>query len=170
MVAASPENNEEYREAVAMMPRSKLENFVFEAANAMEDLEQENAQLRMDIDDVKKIDVEVIDGWRQWNQTLDEEREKWANLATDLSTEKYFLNEKIKRAREIIKSLLRTIGDMEINAMEYSQEGTKVLQLRTGYKKLLKMTKDAVDRYSNIDEELEAELLDEEDQDQDELS
>lgn len=150
--------SEEYKEAVSSMPRSRLEEFVFQAAKTMEDLEHENAQLSMDIDDVKKIDVEVIQGWREWSQSLDEEREKWAALATDLSAEKHLLHEEHNKALVTIEDLLRTIGDLEITAIEHSKEGTKTLQLRAGYKKIIKMMQETVDRYSRTGEESESEF------------
>lgn len=156
MVAATLEA---YEESVATMPRTNLEKFVIQSAQTMEDLEQENEQLKMDIDDVQKIDVEVIQGWREWTQTLDEEREKWATLATNLSTERQQLSQEHKEALQTIEDLLRTIGDIEITASEYSKEGTKKLQLRSGYKKIVKITQDTVDKYAQMNEESEAEPL-----------
>lgn len=144
------------------MPRTQLEKFVLQATQAMEELEQENAQLNMDIDDVKKIDIEVIDGWRKWNHELSEEREKWADLATRLSVEKQQLNKEYQLSIKIIENLLRALGDIEIIATERTEEGTKPPQLRSGYKKIVRITQEAVDKYSRIDKESEAEPLAEE--------
>lgn len=151
------ENQESYNTAISTMPRTQLEKFALQAANAMEELERENAQLKQDIDDVQKIDIKVIDGWRQWSQTVDEEREKWADTATRLSTEKQEIKEEYENAVETIENILEYLGDIESVAIEHSKEGSKVLLLRTGYKKLLKMIKEVVDKYAVVEEESEAE-------------
>ena len=152
-------NSHEYKNAVSVMTRTQLEKFALQATQTMEDLDSENAQLKMDVDDVKKIDVEVIEGWRQWSQALDEEREKWADLATRVSAEKQQLSKEHQHAIKIIESLLRTLGDIEIIAIDRSEEGIKPPQLRSGYKKIARMTQEAVDKYSEMDKKSEAKPL-----------
>lgn len=150
-------NQHSYESAVSTMPRSQLEKFSLQAANTMEELERENEQLKMDIADVQKIDIEVINGWREWHQTVDEEREKWAEMATRLSTEKQQVEQDYKKAVEVIESLLEVLNAIEATALEHSGHGTKTLDLRAGHKKIVKRVKEAVDKYAVIEEESEAE-------------
>lgn len=153
---AVQETSERYEQAVTTMPRTQLEKFSLQAANTMEELERENEQLKMDINDVQKIDIDVINGWRQWHQTVDEEREKWAEMATRLSTEKQILEQDYKKSVEVIESLLEVLSAIEATALEHSKQGTKTLDLRSGHKKIVKRVKEAVDKYAVIEEESEA--------------
>jgi chromosome segregation ATPase len=149
-------NPHSYENAVTTLPRTKLEEFALQAVQTMEDLERENKQLERDIEDVQKIDIDVIKGWREWIQTVNKDHEKWIDIATTLSTEKQEIKEKYRAATETIENIMESLGKIETIALAHSGEGTKTLQLRTGYKKLLKIIEEIVDKHSATEEESKA--------------
>ena len=150
VTAADPH---QYETAIATMPRKKLEEFALQAARAMEVLEQENMQLTQDVDDAKKIDMDVINGWRDWTQVIDEEREKWAAMATRLSEENQGANAELQQAVQVIETLLELLGNIASMAEEDSEDGSNAKSMRRGLKKIAKMSNAAIARYAVVEEE-----------------
>jgi len=149
VTAADPH---QYETAIATMPRKKLEEFALQAARAMEVLEQENMQLTQDVDDAKKIDMDVINGWRDWTQVIDEEREKWAAMATRLSEENQGANAELQQAVQVIETLLELLGNIASMAEEDSEDGSNAKSMRRGLKKIAKMSNAAIARYAVVEE------------------
>jgi glucuronate isomerase len=151
MVTAA--DNHSYEIAVSTMPRKKLEEFALQAARTMEVLEKENLQLTQDIDDSKKIDIEVINGWRSWSQVIDEEREKWASIATRLSEENQGINKEYQQAVQVIEALLELLGTIASQAGEDSEEGSNAKSMRRCLRKITKMANSAIAKYAVIEED-----------------
>jgi len=140
----------EYDLAASTMTRKQLEDFSIKAAKAMERLESENAKLRQDIDTAKKVDIDVITGWRRWMQTIDEERERWADMATRLSAENQDLKQKISSTEEESGELIRVIESIAEIALSESEDGTNAKGMRKGLKTIEKMASNVVRPYSEI--------------------
>lgn len=153
-------NSHQYESAVTTMPRKQLEEFALIAARTMETLEQENLQLKQDLDDSQKIDIEVINGWRTWTQMVDEEREKWAAIATRLSEENQGLSEEYKQAVDVIEKILDILGTFQEQAAEDSEDGSNAKSMRRTLKKIAKKSKETIAKYAVVegeDPELEPE-------------
>jgi len=137
----------EYETAVKHMTRRKLEEYAVAAAETLERLENENSQLRRDIQLAQVVDMDVIKGWQRWSQIADEEREKWADTATRLTGE----NEHLKGFMDLVErasgGILVALTDIGTMASEESEEGTNQKAMRKGLKKITQLAKEARQAY-----------------------
>ena len=135
------------------MTRRKLEEYAVAAAETLERLENENSQLRRDIQLAQVVDMDVIKGWQRWSQIADEEREKWADTATRLTGE----NEHLKGFMDLVErasgGILVALTDIGTMASEESEEGTNQKAMRKGLKKITQLAKEARQAYDEYFQE-----------------
>jgi hypothetical protein len=65
---------------LSTIDREELEAFTAEALVRMNNLESTVQRLEEQL----QVDPDVIDGWRDWCATVEDERKKWADTATEL--------------------------------------------------------------------------------------
>jgi hypothetical protein len=102
----------EYEVGIKGMTRDELERFAISAAQAMESLERDNAQLRFDLSTTSSVDPDVINQWREWLQTVEAEREKWSDLATTKSIENNQLIAENRHMRSVCQAILETLDSI----------------------------------------------------------
>jgi hypothetical protein len=119
----------DYEVGIKNMIRRDLEEFATKAAKTMETLENENRQLRFDIETAKTIDLDVINQWRDWTSTMDAERERWAELATNISIENKKLLEENKRMRYISERILETLDSIAKIAHDHADPKRQSMSL-----------------------------------------
>ena len=102
----------EYEVGIKGMSRDELEAFALSAAQAMERLERDNTQLRFDLSTTSNVDPDVINQWREWLQTVEAEREKWSELATEKSIENNQLIAENRHMRFVCEAILETLDSI----------------------------------------------------------
>ena len=107
----------------------------------------------MNVDDTKKVDPEVISGWRRWSQIVDQEREKWADTATDLSDKLQEMTASQEEGIITIQRLIAALEDISSKAREDSEEGTNSKAMRKCLQAIENIASDAIHRYSTRQEE-----------------
>ena len=141
----------DYKVAVSNMPSRELRAFAVKAAETLEVLECQNAQLRDDLDTALTVDLDVIKNWRGWCETLDQERDKWSKTATRLSVENTELQEQISQLEGTILTTIETLKNIidRTNAAASAPKG-KEPQLRTGLADIRKLAKDSSERLERL--------------------
>lgn len=89
---------------LSTVDRDELEAFATEALVRMNSLEGTIQQLEEQL----QVDPGVIDGWRDWCATVEEERKKWADVATDLERKLQAERKENSRLFQAVKDL--TVG------------------------------------------------------------
>jgi len=145
-----------YEVAVTTMPRHKLEEFALRAATTLEQLEEENAELQMNLDDTKKVDPKVISGWREWCQIVDQEREKWAATATRLSEDIQEITASQEECIMASNHLMSALKEIAERAKEDSEEGSNSKAMRKGLTMIEQIASDAMEMHLSKQEQLAA--------------
>lgn len=86
---------------LSTVSREQLEEFVTDSMSKLDRLEDAVKTLASQV----KIDPEVIEGWRNWIDIVDEERKKWADTATRLDGEKRAEKHENARLFQAVKDL-----------------------------------------------------------------
>lgn len=114
---------------IETMSRDELEEFAQNTLVALQELEIENEKLRLRLDTAAKVDIEVINSWRDTASRADKERNKWSRLATEMSQENQRLkamNEKLKLTSE---KILTTLDSIAKTAHDNASPKLKALKL-----------------------------------------
>jgi hypothetical protein len=96
------------------MNKDELLNFATTAIKTIERLEASNRQFREDLEASGTVDVEVIWRWRAWLETLNTERDNWAQLATTLSAENKALRAENQKIIDRCASVLRMLDGISV--------------------------------------------------------
>jgi hypothetical protein len=116
------------------LPRKQLERIAAVATVKVDDLYQNLVALQTTLAQNAEVDQEVIEGWRSWMNTLDEDREAWAGRATRLAY-------KVTEQRKQIGSDVACIKGLEVElekiidiCQENADDEKKTLHLRRALK------------------------------------
>jgi hypothetical protein len=108
---------------LSTVPREDLEQFAAESVEKLQRLESSVQQLESQLN----VDPDVIDGWRSWVETIDEERKKWSDLATRLDRDNKSRKTENARLFQAVKDL--TIVLERIHSIAGRSRGDKVRML-----------------------------------------
>jgi DNA repair exonuclease SbcCD ATPase subunit len=116
------------------LPRKQLERIASVATVKVDDLYQKLVSLQTTLAQNAEVDQEVIEGWRSWMNTLDEDREAWAERATRLAYQVTEQRKKLGVDIACIKGLEAELEKIIDICQENSDEEKKTLHLRRALK------------------------------------
>jgi len=114
---------------IRLMSRNELEEFTDRVVQLVMNLEEENKSLRYEASASKTIDIEVINGWRNWNETLDNERKKWSDMATQTSADNIELRRENDHIREVCSRILESLDGIHKLACDKADPKKKSIVL-----------------------------------------
>lgn len=114
---------------IEIMSRDELEEFAKKSILALQQLEEENRQLRFDVDSASSVDIKVINGWRSLINTSEKEREKWSNIATEVSEKNQEMKKSNDRLRLVAEKILATLDSIGKRAHDNADPKLKPLKL-----------------------------------------
>jgi hypothetical protein len=139
--------------------RLELENFVKQAMNQLEKFQEEFQKLQEALDISARVDPEVIIGWQEWIETLDTERNKWAQKATRLSEKNTGLQDENQRIFGKLKELIAHIQKInEIAEDNFNDKQRQSLALNQGFRQIYKITQAALSNDNDESQEQDPEI------------
>lgn len=129
------------------MTRYDLEQFAWKAAAKLTLLQNKFEELQEALELSARVDPEVLLGWQAWIETLDQERNKWANSATRLSEQNTKLKDENKRIFQKLQELAEQIKQINRIAQEnYNDKNKKKTGFQQGFKKIHTITQNALSK------------------------
>ena len=111
------------------MSRDELEEFSRNTLVALQELEIENENLKLNLDTAATVDIEVINGWRETAIQAEKGRNKWSNLATEMSQENQQLKEVNEKLTLASEKILTTLDSIAKTAHDNANPKLKALKL-----------------------------------------
>ena len=106
--------------------REELEQFAYEAINRMGGLEQSITALESQL----QVDPDVIEGWRSWCETVEEERKKWSDMATNLEAKLRAEKRENARLFQAVKDLTVVLERIHNSAGRARGDKARMLDLK----------------------------------------
>jgi hypothetical protein len=126
------------------VPRKQLERIAAVATVRVDALHVQLVQLQTAVAQNAEVDPEVIEGWRNWMSTVEEDRAAWAERATRLA---YQVTEQRKRIGVDVACIEGLVAELEkiIDlCKENDDEERKTLHLRRGLKAISEIADAAI--------------------------
>jgi hypothetical protein len=125
---------------VTELTRHELEMFTVEASNKLISFQERFTELQSAFNLSSIIDPDVIQGWQDWIEILDKERDKWANIATKTSQHNVQLLQENNKSIQKIEILKNSLGQiLEITKENSADTAKKTLELQQAINKINKI-------------------------------
>ena len=133
------------------MDREDLEEFARQANERLEALGEEFKQLQTAAEANAHVDMSVIDRWRSWMDTLEDERNGWADTATAMSVQNKKLSKNLDTAIETLRSTVMTLETVVGIGEKSISEGKRVLSLKRSFTRIVELSTNEITRaYNNV--------------------
>ena len=116
------------------LPRKQLERIAAVATVKVDHLYQQLVTLQTTLAQNAEVDQDVIEGWRSWMNTLDEDREAWAERATRLAYQVTEQRKKLGVHVACIEGLVDELEKVIDICQENADDEKKTLHLRRALK------------------------------------
>lgn len=131
-------SDKDVRRAISRMTRPQIEDHLIELFAQNIELKSSLEALRSKLNEVTTVDLDIVEHWRAWIDTLDKERDDWARQATASSIRR----KKLEADYDQLETSLREVAQMADTVLDISNEtlssdGRKMVTFRSALKKII---------------------------------